>query len=352
MAVMTRTLGRSGIEVSALGMGCWAIGGPWAEGLQPLGWGVVDDDESVRAVRRALDLGVTLFDTADTYGAGHSERILGRALAGRRDEAVVATKWGYTFDEAARQATGEDASPAYLRRAVTDSLRRLDTDRIDLYQLHLGDLPVPRAEALIGTLEDLVADGLVRAYGWSTDRVDRAAAWGQTARGATAVQHTLSVLRDAPELLAVCDKYDLVSVARCPLGMGLLTGKYTTGSTLPRDDLRGHAPGWLEWFRGGRPAPEWLRRVSAVRAALTADGRTLAQGALGWIWARSDRSVPIPGCRTVAQVEENVAALARGPLPPDQFAEVERQLAALRAAALREADRPYWPSPTLPTARP
>ncbi|MGN9777284.1 aldo/keto reductase [Micromonospora sp. H33] len=352
MAVMTRTLGRSGIEVSALGMGCWAIGGPWSEGAQPLGWGVVDDDESVRAVRRALDLGVTFFDTADTYGAGHSERILGRALAGRRDEAVVATKWGYTFDEAARQATGQDASPAYLRRAVTDSLRRLDTDRIDLYQLHLGDLPVPRAEALIGTLEDLVGDGLVRAYGWSTDRVDRAAAWGQAARGATAVQHTLSVLRDAPELLAVCDKYDLASVARGPLGMGLLTGKYTTGSTLPRDDLRGHAPGWLEWFRGGRPAPEWLRRVSAVRAALTADGRTLAQGALGWIWARSDRTVPIPGCRTVAQVEENAAALARGPLPPDQFAEVERQLAALRAAALREADRPYWPSPTLPTARP
>ncbi len=352
MAVMTRTLGRSGIEVSALGMGCWAIGGPWAEGTQPLGWGVVDDGESVRAVRRALDLGVTFFDTADTYGAGHSERILGRALAGRRDEAVVATKWGYTFDERARQATGQDASPAYLRRAVTDSLRRLDTDRIDLYQLHLGDLPVPRAEALVGTLEDLVADGLVRAYGWSTDRVDRAAAWGRDARSATAVQHTLSVLRDAPALLAVCDKYDLASVARCPLGMGLLTGKYTSGSTLPRDDLRGHAPGWLEWFRGGRPAPEWLRRVGAVRAALTADGRTLAQGALGWIWARGDRTVPIPGCRTVAQVEENAAALERGPLAPDQFAEVERQLAALRTAALREADRPYWPSPTLPQARP
>ncbi|MER7460097.1 aldo/keto reductase [Micromonospora sp. NPDC126480] len=352
MAVMRRTLGRSGIDVSALGMGCWAIGGPWAEGDQPLGWGAVDDDESVLAVRRALDLGVTFFDTADTYGAGHSERILGRALGGRRDEAVVATKWGYTFDERARQATGQDASPAYLRRAVTASLRRLDTDRIDLYQLHLGDLPVPRAAALIDTLDDLVADGLIRAYGWSTDRVDRAAAWGQGARCATAVQHNLSVLRDAPELIAVCDKYDLASIARGPLGMGLLTGKYTTGSTLPRDDLRGHAPGWLEWFRGGRPAPEWLRRVHAVRDALTADGRTLAQGALGWIWARSDRTVPIPGCRTVAQVEENAAALAWGPLTPDQFAEVERQLAAVRAAALREADRPYWPSPTLPTARP
>ncbi|KKK05619.1 aldo/keto reductase [Micromonospora sp. HK10] len=352
MAVSTRPLGRSGIEVSALGMGCWAIAGPWAEGTRPLGWGVVDDAESVRAVRRALDLGVTLFDTADTYGAGHGERILGRALAGRRDEAVIATKWGYTFDERSRQATGEDASPDYLRRAVVDSLRRLGTDRIDLYQLHLGDLPAPRAEALVGTLEELVADGLVRAYGWSTDRADRAGGFAQVARAATAVQHGLSVLRDAPAMLAVCDKHDLASIARGPLGMGLLTGKYTPESTLPRDDVRGSAPTWLEWFRGGRPAPEWLRRVAAVRDALTADGRTLAQGALGWIWARSDRTVPIPGARTVAQVEENAAALARGPLAADQFAEVERRLAALRAAALRDADRPHWPMPPVPAARP
>ncbi|RIV37844.1 aldo/keto reductase [Micromonospora radicis] len=352
MAESTRTLGRSGIEVSALGMGCWAIAGPWAEGSIPLGWGAVDDAESIRAIRRALELGVTLFDTADTYGAGHGERLLGRALAGRRDAAVIATKWGYTFDERSRQATGTDASPGYLRRAVRRSLRRLGTDRIDLYQLHLADLPVARAQALIGTLEELVTEGLIRAYGWSTDRVDRAGAFGQHAPHAAAVQHSLSVLRDAPDLLGVCEKYDLASINRGPLGMGLLTGKYHHASTLPHDDVRGMTSGWLEWFRGGRPAPEWLRRVQAVRAALTADGRTLAQGALGWIWARSDRTIPIPGCRSVAQVEENAAALSRGPLTPDHFAEVERRLAALRAAALRELDRPYWPSPMLPTARP
>ncbi|TDC43166.1 aldo/keto reductase [Micromonospora sp. KC213] len=352
MAVATRMLGRSGIEVSALGMGCWAIGGPWAEGTRPLGWGRVDDEESVRAVRRALDLGVTFFDTADTYGAGHGERILGWALAGRRDQAVIATKWGYTFDERSRQATGEDASPTYLRRAVVDSLRRLDTDRIDLYQLHLGDLRLARAEALIGTCEELVADGLIRSYGWSTDRADRVGAFAEAAPRASAVQHSLSVLRDAPAMLAVCDKHDLASVNRGPLGMGLLTGKYTTESRLPRDDVRGLTPTWLEWFRGGRPAPEWLRRVRAVRGALTADGRTLAQGALGWLWARSGRTVPIPGCRTVAQVEENAAALRLGPLAPDHFAEVERQLAGLRAAALRDADRPYWPMPPVPAARP
>ncbi|MEV4756722.1 aldo/keto reductase [Micromonospora sp. NPDC049559] len=326
----TRILGRSGIEVSALGMGCWAIGGPWYAGEQPLGWGQVDDDESVRTVRRALELGVTLFDTADTYGAGHSERVLGRALAGRRDEAVIATKWGNTFDEATRQATGPDASPEYLRRAVEASLRRLDTDRIDLYQLHLNDLPIGRAEALLETLEGLVAEGKIRSYGWSTDFADRAEAYAVGGEHATAIQHSLSVLQDAPDVLAVCDKYELASINRGPLGMGLLTGKYTATTTLGADDVRGVAPQWLDWFRGGRPAPEWLRRVGAVRDALTADGRTLAQGALGWIWARSGRAVPIPGCRTVAQLEENAAALARGPLAPEQFAEVERLLAAIR----------------------
>src|SRR5919204_4477087 len=136
-----RDLGtRTGVQVSALGLGCWAIGGPWTFNGQPAGWGEVDDEESVRAIRRALDLGVTLFDTADVYGAGHSERVLGRALAGRRDEVRIATKFGNTFDESTRQMTGQDSSPAYVRSACEASLRRLGTDRVDLYQLHVGDL--------------------------------------------------------------------------------------------------------------------------------------------------------------------------------------------------------------------
>ncbi len=327
----TRLLGRSGIEVGALGMGCWAIGGPFFLGAQPLGWGEVDDEESVRAVRRALDLGVTLFDTADVYGTGRSERVLGRALGARRDEAVIATKWGNRYDPSTRQLLGEDGGPGYVRGALNASLRRLGTDRVDLYQLHLNDLPVAQGEALLGTLEELVAEGKIRAYGWSTDFADRAEAFAAGGPHCAAIQHAVSVVDDSPAVaavLSVCERYDLASINRGPLAMGLLTGKYTAETRLGRDDVRGIAPKWLDLFRDGRPAPEWLDRVSAVREVLTTGGRTLAQGALGWLWARSARTVPIPGCRTVAQVEENAGALAFGPLPAAAVAEVDALLGA------------------------
>lgn len=331
MTAMTRTLGRSGLEVSALGMGCWAIGGPFWAGDQPCGWGEVDDDESVATVRRAVELGVTLFDTSDAYGTGHSETILGRALAGRRDDVVIATKWGNTIDPETRQLTGTDPSPAYLRRAVEGSLERLGTDHLDLYQLHLNDLPVDVAAELLGTLEELVGEGKIRWFGWSTDHADRAAAWGEAGPHCTAVQHALNVLHDAAEVLAACERHGLASLNRSPLAMGLLTGKFTPSSTLGPDDVRGVAPDWLQYFRDGRPVPLWLDRVAAVREVLRSGGRTLAQGSLAWIWARSGSTVPIPGCRTVAQIEENAGAMAHGPLTPAELAEVERLLADLRA---------------------
>jgi aryl-alcohol dehydrogenase-like predicted oxidoreductase len=324
-----RTLGRSGIEVSAIGMGCWAIGGRWSNqhtGV-PLGWGAVDDDESIRAIHRALELGVTFFDTADTYGAGHSERVLGRAFAGRRDQVVIATKWGSTFDEQARQSTGSDPSPAYLRQAVLASLRRLDTDYLDLYQLHINELPEPVAADLLGVLEELVAAGTIRAYGWSTDSPARAESWARAGAHMTAVQHELSVLRDAPTALAVCERYDLASINRGPLAMGLLTGKFSATSTVAADDVRASGVDWMQLFRDGRPAPEFLDRVTAVRDVLASDGRTPAQGALCWILARSPKTVPIPGFRTVAQVEENAGALAHGPLPAAQVDQISALLA-------------------------
>lgn len=324
----TRTLGRSGIEVSAVGFGCWAIGGEWQDpGGQPLGWGTVDDQESVRAIRRALDLGVTFFDTADVYGTGHSEEVLGRALGRRRDEVVVATKWGNLFDPDTRTLTRGDDSPEHLRRALTASLRRLGTEYIDLYQLHLADADMGRAARLRDACEDLVTQGLIRSYAWSTDDPERAAVFAKGPH-CTAVQHALNVLADAPEMLRLCEEADLASVNRSPLAMGLLTGKHAGRGTLPEGDIRSRPPAWLRGFGAGSGAdPEWLARVEALRDVLTSEGRTLAQGALAWLWARSPRTVPIPGFRSVAQAEENAGALEKGALTGEQMTEVERVLA-------------------------
>ncbi|MFJ2826368.1 aldo/keto reductase [Streptomyces sp. NPDC087263] len=322
-----RTLGRSGIEVSALGFGCWAIGGEWGtpDG-QPLGWGKVDDEESVRAVRRALDLGVTFFDTADAYGTGHSERVLARALGKRRADVVVATKWGNLIDEERRVALGSDDSPAYARRALTASLRRLDTDYIDLYQLHISDADPDRAVELRDACEEFVSEGLIRAYAWSTDDPERAAVFA-AGEHCAAVQHCLNILQDAPELLALCEESNLASINRSPLAMGLLTGKHAPGRALEAGDIRNAPPAWLPGFNESSGAdPDWLARVDALRDILTSNGRTLAQGALAWIWARSPRTVPIPGFRSVAQVEENAGAIAEGPLTAEQLTEVDRVL--------------------------
>ncbi|MFC9846215.1 aldo/keto reductase [Streptomyces sp. NPDC060223] len=322
-----RTLGRSGIEVSALGFGCWAIGGEWASADgQPLGWGKVDDEESVRAVRRALDLGVTFFDTADAYGTGHSERVLARALGKRRADVVVATKWGNVTDEERRIAFGSDDSPAYARHALTASLRRLDTDYIDLYQLHISDADPERAAQLRDTCEEFVSEGLIRAYAWSTDDPERAAVFA-AGEHCAAVQHCLNILQDAPELLALCEESDLASINRSPLAMGLLTGKHAPGRALEAGDIRSTPPAWLPGFKESSGAdPDWLARVDALRDILTSNGRTLAQGALAWIWARSPRTVPIPGFRSVAQAEENAGAIAQGPLTAEQLTEVDRIL--------------------------
>jgi aryl-alcohol dehydrogenase-like predicted oxidoreductase len=322
----TRPLGQSGIQVSAMGLGCWAIGGPFWRGQTPAGWGEVDDDESIAAIQRALDLGVTFFDTADVYGAGHSERVLGRALAGRRHQVVIATKFANIFDESTRQITGSDASPAYIRQACEASLRRLNTDYIDLYQFHNGGYEVDRAGGVRDTLEELVAQGKIRHYGWSTDSPERARIFAQGPH-CVAVQHQMNVLDDAAAMIQLCEELGLASINRGPLAMGLLTGKYGSGSKLASDDVRGErAPAWMKYFKDGQPHPEWLNRLQAVRAILTSDGRTLAQGALAWLWARSPQTIPIPGFRTVAQVEENCAALGLGPLSAQQVAEIDTLL--------------------------
>jgi aryl-alcohol dehydrogenase-like predicted oxidoreductase len=323
---MKRTLGRTGVEVSAMGMGCWAIGGPFWRGETPVGWGAVDDEESVRAIHAALEQGITFFDTANVYGAGHSERVLGRALKGVRHKVVIATKFNAVFDETTRQVSGNDTTPAGIRVACEASLKRLGTEYVDLLQFHDGGYALEKAGVVRDTLESLVKEGKIRSYGWSTDAADRAEFFAQ-GTNCSAIQLQLNVFDDNPEVLAVCQKYNLAAINRGPLAMGLLTGKYTADTKPSIDDVRGSkSPEWMRYFKEGKPSPEFLAKRDAVREVLTSGGRTLSQGALAWLWARSPLTLPIPGFRTVAQVNENCAAMQFGPLTVAQLAEIQSLL--------------------------
>ena len=168
--MLKRQLGKSGIKVSAIGLGCMAIGGPMMsrERGHQFYLGQVDDDRSIQAIRRAMDLGVNFFDTAAAYGAGHSERLLGRAIAGRRDKVVIATKFGKPVDEEDKwygRYANNDEVLRNIRQECEASLRRLNTDYVDLYQFHLGDYPLDKAVEVRDTLEELVAEGKIRFYG-------------------------------------------------------------------------------------------------------------------------------------------------------------------------------------------
>jgi aryl-alcohol dehydrogenase-like predicted oxidoreductase len=320
----TRTLGRSNIVVSALGVGCWAIGGKmYYEGMVDW-WGDVDDAESVRGIQRAMDLGVNLFDTSDVYGIGHSEELLAQGLRGRRHQVVIATKFGFTYDEATRHITGTNVSPAYIRQACEASLRRLGTDYIDLYQLHCGataeEIPV-----VLDTLDQLCAEGKIRGYGWSTGDANAARHFAQRSN-CIVLQHGMNLFDPAEDMVALSKEFNLVSIANAPLASGLLSGKYNASSQLPADDFRSADFPWAIFFKNGRPNPEFLQKLEAVREILTSGGRTVAQGALAWIWARAEHVIPIPGFKTVKQVEENCKALEFGPLTPQQMSEIEKIL--------------------------
>ena len=313
----------AGRDVQPFGLGCWAIGGPAFAGDQPIGWGEVDDAESIRAIRRAVELGVTVFDTAAVYGCGHSERVLGEALAGMIGDVVVITKFGYAFDEATRQVIGpvRDPTPDSIRGECEGSLRRLGADVIDVYLCHPSELPTGQAADVVGALDDLVAAGLIRSHGWSTDDPAGVAIFAASPHG-TVVEHEMNVLHDAPAMVRLCTERNLDELVRTPLGMGVLTGKYGAGMRFAADDVRRDYH-WNPLLADGAPAPEALDQLDAVRSILTEDGRTLAQGALAWLWARSERAIPLPGFRTVEQVEQNTAALDHGPLQPDQMAAID-----------------------------
>ncbi len=317
---MLRRLGRSGIAVSALGLGTARVGGLGFSRKGDRETTLVPErvEESRRALRMAVDRGVTFFDTADIYGAGRAERLLGEALRDVRHKVVICTKFGERFDEESGAEPAGEVAPECVERACDASLRRLGTDVIDLYLFHLRDFPLAEAVGIRDALERLVERGKIRFYGWSTDDVARARLFAQGSH-CSAIEHRLNVFSDAPEMLELCDEEDLASINRVPLLTGVLAGRWKRGDSLPEDDRRSDGFRDEEFSR-------LLDRAGTLRPILTRSRRSYVQGAIAWIWARSPRAVPVPGFRTAAQAEELADAMRRGAMSREDFEAVNAQM--------------------------
>jgi aryl-alcohol dehydrogenase-like predicted oxidoreductase len=290
-----RSFGPEGPTVSAIGLGCMGMSAFY---------GARDDAESIATIHRALDLGVTLFDTADMYGPYTNERLVGKALAGRRDQVILATKFGIQLgsDPATRNINGR---PEYVKAACDASLERLGVDVIDLYYQHRVDVEVP-IEETVGAMADLVAAGKVRYLGLSEagpDTVRRAHAVHRI----TALQTEYSLWSRDPEhgVLPVCRELGIGFVAYSPLGRGFLTGEIKSIDDLAPDDYRRMSPR----FQGENFAKN-LELVAHLQRMAQAKGVTASQLALAWVLAQGETIVPIPGTKRRRYLEDNAAAVA------------------------------------------
>lgn len=291
-----RTLG-DGLTVSAIGIGCMPMASKQGGRLS---YGVADDDESIATIHRAIDLGVTFFDTAEVYGPLDNEELLGRGIRGKRDGLVIATKFGFIGPDG---GMGINSQPANIRRACEGSLKRLGIDTIDLYYQHRVDPNVP-IEDVIGTLADLKAEGKIAHIGLSE-------AGAATIRRAAAV-HPIAALQSEyslwereieAEILPTCRELGIGLVPYSPLGRGFLTGSITSRDQLKEGDYRLNDP---------RYAPENFERnmavVDVVKGIADAHGASAAQVALAWLLAQDARVVPIPGSKRRATTEDSAKA--------------------------------------------
>jgi aryl-alcohol dehydrogenase-like predicted oxidoreductase len=300
-----RVLGKSGIEVTKLGLGLWAIGGDQ--------WGEVEDRESLEMISAALDLGINFFDTADVYGGGHSEEILGKAMQGRRDKFIVATKIGWQgFD-------GEKGMSAYdtvdkLVAGVETNLRRLDTDYLDVIQSHI-DFLEPNMEVFIEGFQKLQSQGKVRAYGVSTSNFEYLQAFNAENRAST-LQIDYSILNRTPEkeIFPYTRENDLGVLVRGPLAMGILTGKFTKDTEFGEGDFRQR---WIDNEDEYQVFLNDLEKVEKLKA-LT-NGRTLAQLAIQFVMAHPAVTAAIPGAKRISQLEKNVKAALLPPLTAEEM---------------------------------
>ncbi len=284
-----RKLGKEGLTVSAIGFGAMSLAGVY---------GAAVDDESIATVQRALDLGITLIDTADVYGAGHSEELVGRAIRGRRDGVVLATKFGSGSRE-----RGGNGRPEYVRQSIEGSLRRLNVDYVDLYYLHRVDFSTP-IEDTVGAMAQLVKEGKVRHLGLS-EAAPATIRRAHAVHPIAALQTEYSLFSREPELevLPTLRELGIGFVAYSPLGRGLLTGQITRSQDLPEDDWR-HSVPRFESQNLERNA----RLVEDVRKLADSLHLSPAQLALAWLLHQGQEIVPIPGTRHISNLEANAAA--------------------------------------------
>jgi len=312
-----RTLGTTGLQVSEIGFGGWAIGGATEAGGVPIGWGGTTDDDSLAAIRRARELGVTFFDTADIYGHGRSESLLGIVLSRKRAEVVIATKVGNV-----RGAGGEhrkDFSKSHIFHAIDGSLKRLRTDYVDLYQFHnpsLGDL---RRGEIQEAMEMLQALGKIRYWGVSVTTPEEGieivkSGWGYT------LQVLYNILNQAAArvLFPLAREEGYGIIARVPLASGLLTGKFRVDSSFANNDIRQN-------FLTPRRLEEVLERVDQVRSIVGGYTKTLGDAAVRFVLANEAVSTTIPGAKNAHQVELNVAASGET-LPGETLRKLEERL--------------------------
>jgi aryl-alcohol dehydrogenase-like predicted oxidoreductase len=303
-----RKLGRQGLEVSAEGLGCMGMSEFYGPG---------DEDESIATIHRALDLGVNFLDTADMYGPFKNEELVGRAVRGRRNEVVLATKFGIVRDASNPTIRGISGRPEYVRQACDGSLKRLGVDHVDLYYQHRVDPDVP-IEDTAGAMSRLVEEGKVRFLGLSE-------AGAETIRRAHAV-HPITALQSEyslwsrdieDEIIPAVRELGVGLVAYSPLGRGFLTGRFTSPDELAPDDFRRHSPR----FQGENFAKN-LELVKHVEELAASKGCSASQLALAWVLARGEDIVPIPGTKRRKYLEENVAAVEVR-LTPEDLARIE-----------------------------
>jgi myo-inositol catabolism protein IolS len=309
-----RKFGKLDFDVSEVGFGAWAIGGD--------AWGPVEADTSITAMEKALDLGVNFIDTADVYGTGHSESLVAKVIKGRRDQVIVSTKGGLLGHH--RDPKGEPVygRPEKIIEAFEASLRRLETDYIDVYFCHLWWDKYEETEAFIRAFETLKQDGKVRAVGVSTENFDYIKHFNREG-GLDAVQLDYSILNRSTEkeVLPYLQENGIAVVVRGPLRMGLLTGKFNLKTKFPEGDIRKNWPN-EQWFKDS------LEKVELLRS-LEKENQTMGQAALRYVLTHPVVTVAIPGAKTPAQVSENAEASVRPLLSNEELELIDRYSPAL-----------------------